>query len=222
MIVETILFYTFAAILLFAAMRVITARNTVHAVLYLVLGFAQASCLWMLLRAEFLSITLILVYVGAVMVLFLFVVMMLDIKLEAHTKGFWPRFGLATGFGFLIALEMIVVFMTVKAPAPLTLDAQALGAAATQVPNTAALGQLLYSTYVLPVQIAATILLVAIIAAITLTLRTRKDSIYVDPAQQVRVKASERLQVLKMSAVHMAPPAAPPLDPAADATGVQS
>ena len=215
--IETALFYTFAAILLFAAMRVITSRNTVHAVLYLVLGFFQASCLWMLLRAEFLSITLILVYVGAVMVLFLFVVMMLDIKLEAHTKGFWPRFGLATGFGFLIALEMIAVFMTVKSQAPVALDA---GALAAQVPNTAALGQLLYSTYVLPVQVAAAILLVAIIAAITLTLRTRKDSIYVDPAQQVRVKASERLQVLKMSTVQMAP-AAEPVEVVADATGVK-
>ena len=218
--IETALFYTFAAILLFAAMRVITSRNTVHAVLYLVLGFFQASCLWMLLRAEFLSIALILVYVGAVMVLFLFVVMMLDIKLEAHTKGFWPRFGLATGFGFLIALEMIAVFMTVKSQAPVALDAAALGAAASQVPNTAALGQLLYSTYVLPVQVAATILLVAIIAAITLTLRTRKDSIYVDPAQQVRVKASERLQVLKMPTVQMAP-AAEPVQVVADATGVK-
>ena len=219
---KTFVFYFLSTILVYASLRVVTLRNPVHAALHLILAFFSASGVWILLQAEFLAIALILVYVGAVMVLFLFVVMMLDIKLEAHTKGFWPRFGLATGFGFLIALEMIVVFMTVKAPAPLTLDAQALGAAATQVPNTAALGQLLYSTYVLPVQIAAAILLVAIIAAITLTLRTRKDSIYVDPAQQVRVKASERLQVLKMSAVHMAPPAAPPLESATDATGVQS
>ena len=219
--IETALFYTFAAILLFAALRVITSRNTVHAVLYLVLGFFQASCLWMLLRAEFLSIALILVYVGAVMVLFLFVVMMLDIKLEAHTKGFWPRFGLATGFGLLIALEMIAVFMTVKSQAPVALDVAALGAAVSQVPNTAALGQLLYSTYVLPVQVAAAILLVAIIAAITLTLRTRKDSIYVDPAQQVRVRASERLQVLKMPTVQMAPAVAEPVEVVADATGVK-
>ena len=144
--VKTALFYLFAAILLFAAFRVITSRNPVYAALYLVLAFFQAAAIWILLKAEFLAITLVLVYVGAVMVLFLFVVMMLDI--------------------------------------------------------------MLYTQYLYPVEVAAVILLVAIVAAIALTLRQRKDSKYVNPSDQISVKARDRMEIVKVDAIRLVEPAA--------------
>ena len=209
MSVTTGLFYAFSAVLLFAAFRVITARNPVHAALYLVLTFVQASMVWMLLKAEFLSITLVLVYVGAVMVLFLFVVMMMDINVENLREGFWKHFPLAAFIGVVIALEMAAVLM---GGFRLVDDPQAVVVAAPGSSNTKDLGILLYSEYVYPLQIAAAILLVAMIAAIALTLRARKDSKYVNPAEQVRVKARDRMTVVKMPStlLYVEPPTAVP------------
>ncbi|MFO1262181.1 MAG: NADH-quinone oxidoreductase subunit J [Rhodoferax sp.] len=202
--VTTGLFYGFSAILLFAAFRVITARNPVHAVLYLILTFFQASMIWMLLKAEFLSITLVLVYVGAVMVLFLFVVMMMDINVENLRAGFWRHFPLAAAVGVLIALEMVGVLM---GGFHVTDDVGAVAMVSpTSVSNTHALGKLLYTEYIYPLEVAAAILLVAVIAAIALTLRARKDFKYVDPNDQVFVKARDRLSVVKLEASVSAPP----------------
>jgi NADH-quinone oxidoreductase subunit J len=201
MSVTTGLFYAFSAILLFAAFRVITARNPVHAALYLVLTFFQASLIWMLLKAEFLSIALVLVYVGAVMVLFLFVVMMMDVNVENLRVGFWKHFPFAAFVGVLIALEMAAVLMggfrVVDTPG---------AAAAAGSSNTKELGTLLFTQYLLPLEVAAAILLVAMIAAIALTLRARKDSKYVSPGDQVRVKSRDRMTVVKMVATQDAPP----------------
>lgn len=201
--VKTGLFYLFSTLMLFAAFRVITARNPVHAALYLVLAFFQASGIWILLKAEFLGITLVLVYVGAVMVLFLFVVMMLDINIDSIRVGFWKHFPLAAGFGALIALEMSAVLMggfrITDEPKVATALASGAGKL-VQVSNTKDLGVLLYTQYLYPLEIAAVILLVAIIAAIALTLRQRKDSKYVNPAEQVRVKARDRMKIIKLDA----------------------
>lgn len=206
------LFYLFSAVLLFAAFRVITARNPVHAALFLVLTFFQAAMIWMLLKAEFLSITLVLVYVGAVMVLFLFVVMMLDIDVEDMRVGFWKHFPLAALVGVVIALEMAAVLMggfrVVDEPSV----AAAAVPGAAQLSNTKLLGKLLYTQYLYPLEVAAAILLVAMFAAIALTLRARKDSKYVSPGDQVRVKARDRMTVVKMAATQPAvaePVAAP-------------
>ena len=215
--VKTGFFYLFSAVLLFASFHVITARNPVYAALYLVLAFAQAAALWILLKAEFLAITLVLVYVGAVMVLFLFVVMMLDINVDSVRQGFWKHFPIAATLGAVIALEMAAVLMggfrTTEEPKAVELAGQA----AAQVSNTKELGKLLYSQYVYPLEIAAVILLVAMIAAIALTLRQRKDSKYSSPSDQVRVKAGDRMTVLKMDATKAAPPA--PAGSGADAVG---
>jgi len=196
---KTGLFYVFAALMLFAAFRVITARNPVHAALYLVLAFFQAAAIWILLKAEFLAITLVLVYVGAVMVLFLFVVMMLDINLDGVRQGFWKHFPLAGSVGALIALEMSYVLMGGFREPPKA--ASAAAQTASQVSNTKELGKVLYSEYVYPLEIAAIILLVAIIAAIALTLRARKDSKSQNPSEQVRVKRADRVTLVKMKSV---------------------
>ena len=201
--VKTGLFYVFSAVLLFAAFRVITARNPVHAALFLVLAFFQAAMVWMLLKAEFLSITLVLVYVGAVMVLFLFVVMMMDINVDSVRQGFWKHFPLAAVVGVLIALEMAAVLMGGFRVSDEPAAAGVLAQPATQVPNSRALGTLLYTEYIYPLEIAAAILLVAMIAAIALTLRQRKDSKFVNASEQVRVKARDRMTVLKMSATQV-------------------
>ncbi len=207
---KTGLFYVFAAVLLFAAFRVITSRNPVHAVLYLVLAFFQAAAVWMLLKAEFLAITLVLVYVGAVMVLFLFVVMMLDVNLDSVRKGFWKHFPLAGTVGAIIALEMSYVLMGgFREPPKL---ASAAGQIGDQVSNTKELGKLLYSEYLYPLEIAAVILLVAIVAAIALTLRKRKDSKHMDPAEQVRAKRIDRVSLVKMKSVVAAPTAVVPAE----------
>jgi NADH-quinone oxidoreductase subunit J len=192
----TVLFYVFAAALLGAAFRVITARSTVHSALFLVLAFFSASCIWMLLRAEFLAITLVLVYVGAVMVLFLFVVMMLDINTDEFRQGFWKHLPVAGFVGALIALEMALVLMRgfqLQAPVPT--------AKAIEVGNTKLLGIEIYTQYLYPLQLAAVLLLVAIIAAISLTLRARKDSRHMNPGDQVRVKAADRMRIIKMAPV---------------------
>jgi len=192
----TALFYVFSAVLLFAAFRVITARSTVHAALFLVLAFFSAACIWMLLEAEFLAIVLVLVYVGAVMVLFLFVVMMLDINSDGFRQGFWSHLPLAGMVGALIALELALILMhgfALDKPEPMP--------AVAQLGNTRALGVEMYTNYLYPLQLAAVLLLVAIIAAIALTLRERKDSRHMDAGQQVRVKKADRVRLVKMDPV---------------------
>nr|WP_316639250.1 NADH-quinone oxidoreductase subunit J [uncultured Roseateles sp.] len=200
----TALFYVFSAVLLLAAFRVITARSTVHSALFLILAFFNASCIWMLLKAEFLAITLVLVYIGAVMVLFLFVVMMLDINTDSVRQGFWKHLPLAGIVGALIALEMAAILMggfRLK-------EAPVLSDAAQKLGNTKLLGIDLYTNYLYPLQIAAVLLLVGIIAAIALTLRKRKDSRSMNPADQVKVKKGDRLKIIKMKATVEAPEAA--------------
>jgi NADH-quinone oxidoreductase subunit J len=191
----TLLFLVFAAVLLAAAAGVVTARNPVHAVLLLVLAFFSAACLWMLLRAEFLAIVLVLVYVGAVMVLFLFVVMMLDINIDRLREGFWKHLPLAAFVGAAIALQLWLVlshgaWQGRRAPGP--------GIAG--VDNVEALGRLMFTEYVYPVQVAGLILLVGMVAAVVLTLRRRKDSRYQRPGEQVRVKRGERVRLVAMPA----------------------
>ena len=196
---KTGFFYLFSVVLLFAAFRVITARNPVHAVLFLMLAFSQASGVWLLLRAEFLAITLVLVYLGAVMVLFLFVVMMINLNMDGLRQGFWKHFPLAALIGVVIALEMSYVLMGGfrEPPKGLTASQAAVGLSTN---NTMELGKLLYTQYIYPLEIAAVILLVAIISAIALTLRRRKDSRAVDPSVQVVVKARDRMEVVKLEA----------------------
>ncbi len=192
---ETVVFYVFAVILLLSALRVITARNPVHGALALVLAFFTAAGIWLLLRAEYLAITLVLVYVGAVMVLFLFVVMMLDVDLERLREGFWKNLPMAAVVGGIMAFEMVAM-----------LAARHFGAATRTraVPpdysNTRELGRVLYTQYVYAFEIAAVILLVAIIAAIALTLRRRKDTKAQDPAAQVAVRREERVRLVSMPA----------------------
>jgi NADH-quinone oxidoreductase subunit J len=198
--IKTGFFLLFSAVLLFAALRVITARNPVHAVLYLMLSFSQASAVWLLLKAEFLAIALVLVYLGAVMVLFLFVVMMLDIKIDQLRRSFWRHLPLAATLGALVVLEMAAVLLTgfriTEEPAMVQTIGQVV-----EPDNAKDLGILLYTEYVYPIQIAALILLVAMVAAIALTLRRRKDSKFVDPSEQVRVRAADRLQIVHVDAV---------------------
>jgi NADH-quinone oxidoreductase subunit J len=192
----TVLFYLFAAVTVFAALRVISSRNPVHSALFLVLTFCSAAGIWMLLQAEFLAITLVLVYVGAVMVLFLFVVMMLDINLDSVRRGFWMNLPVALFVGVVVVLELAAVlihsFGAVKAT-----DAPKLPA---DYSNTKALGSLLYTEYVWAFEIAAVILLVAIVSAIALTLRRRKDVRYNDPSAAVRTRSKDRLRMIKMPA----------------------
>ena len=192
----SLLFYTFAFVLVYAGFRVITAKSPVTAVLHLVLAFASASCVWMLLQAEFLAISIVLVYVGAVMVLFLFVVMMLDINIDRIREGFWNYLPLGAVVGLLMVVEMGAI-----------LGSQYLGAAEAQVPQTAAgvsivkeLGRLLFTEYVYHFELASVNLLVALIAAIVLTHRGAKKTKYTDPAKQVFVKAADRIRVLQMPA----------------------
>lgn len=191
-----ILFCAFSLIMLFAAIRVITARNPVHAALFLVLAFFNAAGIWMLLKAEFLAIVLVLVYVGAVMVLFLFVVMMLDINIDKMREGFWSYLPLAAGIGLVIIVEMAVVLMR-----GFQNFEQQPGAIAANIGGTKELGLLIYTKYIYGFEIAAAILLVAIIAAVALTLRKRKDTKAFNPGDAVRVKRNDRLRIVKMAAV---------------------
>lgn len=192
---EAIVFYIFAAILVFAGLRVITARNPVHAALFLVLAFVTSSAIWMLLRAEFLAITLVLVYVGAVMVLFLFVVMMLDINIDKLREGFWSYLPLGALVGIAIAVEMgLLLWVNFSAVAPEIPEVPA------DYSNTKALGQVLYTDYVYPFELAAVLLLVAIIAAISITMRRRKDTKFQDPAWQVAVRREDRVRLISMPA----------------------
>jgi NADH-quinone oxidoreductase subunit J len=192
---ETVVFYAFAAVLLGAALRVITARNPVHAALALVLAFFTAAGIWLLLRAEFLAIALVLVYVGAVMVLFLFVVMMLDINLERLREGFWRNLPVAIVVGGIMAIELVAMLASRHFGTATSTRAVPAGYS-----NTRELGRVLYTQYVYAFEIAAVILLVAIIAAIALTLRRRKDSKALDPAVQLAARPRERVRLVSMPA----------------------
>jgi NADH-quinone oxidoreductase subunit J len=192
---KTALFYAFSAILLFAGVRVITARNPVHAALFLVLSFFSAAAIWLLLKAEFLAIVLVLVYVGAVMVLFLFVVMMLDIDIGKLREGFWGYFPLAAGIGVLIVLQMAAVLLH-----GFWANETQVPAVSAQIGNTKELGKLIYTQYIYAFEIAAVVLLVAIVAAVALTLRRRKDTKHFDPAAAVKVKRSDRVRIVSMKA----------------------
>jgi NADH-quinone oxidoreductase subunit J len=189
---STFVFYLFSAVLVFAALRVITTRNPVHAALWLVLCFFTAAGVWILLKAEFLAIALVLVYVGAVMVLFLFVVMMLDVNFDSMRTNFRSYVPVAATVGVLVVLEMTLVIVGAR------LGGDAAPAAA-QGSNTKALGRLIYVDYVYPFEIAAVVLLVAIIAAIALTHRQRKESKHQDPGAQVRVRREDRVRLVDMA-----------------------
>ncbi|OGA32290.1 MAG: NADH:ubiquinone oxidoreductase subunit J [Betaproteobacteria bacterium RIFCSPLOWO2_12_FULL_62_13b] len=194
---EVAVFYFFAIVLVVSALCVITARNPVHAVLCMVLCFFTAAAIWMLLRAEFLAIVLVLVYVGAVMVLFLFVVMMLDINLDRLREGFWSYLPLGATVGILMVIEMALI-----------LSRSYFGLGAMPAPpdpgagysNTKELGRVLYTDYVYPFEIAAVVLLVAIVAAIALTMRKRKDTKYQKPVEQIGVKRKDRVRLVTMPA----------------------
>jgi len=201
MIFTDFVFYALATILLLAGLRVITTRNPVHAALFLVLAFFTAAGIWLLLEAEFLAITLVLVYVGAVMVLFLFVVMMLDINIDKLREGFWDYLPMAGTIGLLMAVEMVLV-----------LGGKYFGTASVasypaDYSNTTELGRVLYTDYLLPFELASVVLLVAIVAAIVLTLRDRKDSKSMNVADQVKVRRQDRIRIVRMPAVVETPPA---------------
>jgi len=197
MTLEQGIFYLFAAILVFAAFRVITARNPVHSAMFLVLCFVTSAGIWLLAEAEFLAITLVLVYAGAVMVLFLFVVMMLDINLAHLREGFARYLPVGAGVAVVMVAEMMMVvgahyFDGVHSPAPLRHGAD--------YSNTRELGSILYTDYFYPFEIASVILLIAIIAAIALTLRRRPGTRHQDPSKQVAVKRADRVRMVSMEA----------------------
>ncbi|MBC7786869.1 MAG: NADH-quinone oxidoreductase subunit J [Methylophilaceae bacterium] len=192
MIFTDFVFYILASILLFAGMRVITSRNPVHSALNLVLAFFTAAGIWVLLQAEFLAIALLVVYVGAVMVLFLFVVMMLDINLDKLREGFWDYLPVAGFIGVLMAGEMVLILGS-NHFAIITAVEKSAGYS-----NTAELGHVMYTQYLLPFELASVVLLVAIIAAIALTLRDRKETKSINPSQQVKVKRADRIRIVKV------------------------
>ena len=194
---QTFVFYAFAAVLVFAGLRVITTRNPVHAALWLVLSFFSAAGVWLLLQAEFLAIALVLVYVGAVMVLFLFVVMMLDVNFDKMRERFKSYIPVAATVGILVLVEMALVLVGGYLGGERTV---APPAAAAGYSNTKALGMQIYTDYAYPFEIAAMILLVAIIAAIALTHRRRRETKYQNPTKQVRVHRNDRLRVLNIPA----------------------
>jgi NADH-quinone oxidoreductase subunit J len=196
---ETMLFYLFAAITVIAALRVITARNPLHAVLFLVLAFVSSAGIWMLLEAEFLAITLVLVYVGAVMVLFLFVVMMLDINIEQLRQGFWTWFPVGALLAGLIVVQMVWVLGGLSASSGLTGVKHA-----ADYSNTKELGRLIYTDYVYPFELAAVLLLVAMVAAIALTFRRRRGTKTQNISKQVAVKRSDRVRLVSIPSAHKA------------------
>lgn len=193
---KTFVFYFLSAILIYASLRVVTLRNPVHAALHLVLAFFSASGIWILLQAEFLAIALVLVYVGAVMVLFLFVVMMLDINLDRLREGFWSYLPL----GSVVALLMVAEMSLVLGGSYMGLFEERVPQVASEYSNVKAVGRLLFTDYVYPFELASVVLLVGIVAATALTLRGKRKSKSVSPADQVFVKAADRVRVLKMPA----------------------
>ena len=190
----SVLFYILALVLIGASVAVVVARNPVHSVLFLVLTFFTAAILWMTLDAEFLSIALVLVYVGAVMVLFLFVVMMINVDTDRLREGFWRYFPI----GGAVALVMIVEMGLVLSNQQFANMGMAEGHTQSPISNTRELGLILYTDYVYPFELAAVILLLAIVSAIALTMRKRKDSRHMDPAVQVRVQAKDRIRIIDM------------------------
>ncbi len=190
---QTFVFYFLSAILIAASLRVITARNPVHAALHLILAFFTCGGIWSLLQAEFLAIAIILVYVGAVMVLFLFVVMILDINIDRVREGFWNYLPLGALLGILMVIEMGMVLGSKYLQVPAT-DVMTAGG----VSNTKSIGALMFSDYVYPFELASIVLLVGMIAAIVLTYRGPKKTKYTNPNQQVFVKAKDRVRVLQM------------------------
>ncbi len=193
---QTFIFYAFSVVLVAAAVGVVTSRNPVHSALLLVLAFFTSAGLWIQLQAEFLAITLVLVYVGAVMVLFLFVVMMLDINLAKLREGFWSYLPVGGLVAALLVLEMGWILWGHYSAAEFQF--QDPPPAAPGYSNTKELGRLIYTVYVYPFEIAAVILLVAIVAAIALTLRHRKESKYIDPARQIEVQRKDRVRMVSM------------------------
>ena len=194
---KTIVFYVLALVMVLAALRVITARNPVQAALFLVLTFFNAGGIWLLLQAEFLAITLVMVYVGAVMVLFLFVVMMLDINVDRLREGFWSYLPVGAVVGVVMLAEMTLVlsgpyFGLDAMPEP--------PAAGPGYSNTQALGRVLYTEYVYPFELASLVLLVAMVAAVALTLRKRKGTKYVHPSDQIAVRRADRVELVSMPA----------------------
>ncbi|WP_440997069.1 NADH-quinone oxidoreductase subunit J [Arhodomonas sp. SL1] len=197
---ELIIFYVFAAVLIFAAAMVITARNPVHSALFLVLAFFNSGVLWVMAQAEFLGIAVVLVYVGAVMVLFLFVVMMLDINVAPLREGFARYLPVGAAVGLAMLLEMLLVIGSgeLSAVGLAGSGGEGLGGVGTEQSNTALIGNVLYTVYVYAFEVASVILLVAIIAAIMLTLRRRPGTKHQDIARQVRTHKAERLRVVSM------------------------
>ena len=193
---KTLVFYFLAAILVFASLRVVTLRNPVHAALNLVLAFFSASGIWVLLQAEFLAIALVLVYVGAVMVLFLFVVMLLDINLDRLREGFWSYLPLGAIVALLIVAEMSLVLYARFSG----VSESVAGQTGASFSNAKAVGRLLFTDYVYPFELASVILLVGIVAAVALTLRGKRKSKAVSPSEQVFVKAKDRVRIVKMPA----------------------
>ncbi len=189
----TVLFYVFSSILILAAVQVITARSPVQAALFLVLAFFTAAGIWLLLKAEFLAIVLVLVYVGAVMVLFLFVVMMLDINMDKLRQGFWAHFPLAAVIGVVIVLEISAILIR-----GFLRPDNRVPASAESIGLTKALGFTIFTQYQYAFEIAAVILLLAIVAAVALTLRKRKDTKYFNPAMAIKVKRSDRVRIVNM------------------------
>jgi NADH-quinone oxidoreductase subunit J len=194
---ETLIFYLLSALTVFAALRVITSRNPVHAALFLVLAFFSTAGIWLLLEAEFLALTLVLVYVGAVMVLFLFVVMMLDINLERLRVGFWKWFPFAVVLAVVLLVEMVMVLGSSQTAGT---GAQVMKHAANYS-NTKELGRLIYTEYVYAFELAAVLLLVAIVAAIALTLRHRRGTKSQDQSQQVLVRRNDRVRLVSVASV---------------------
>jgi NADH-quinone oxidoreductase subunit J len=192
---EKFLFYVFALVLVFSAVRVITVRNPVHAALFLVLAFFTSAALWLLIEAEFLAIVLVLVYVGAVMVLFLFVIMMLDINVAPLREGFIRYLPVGAAVALIIVIEMALVVGS----SYFSTDQFGLVSRAADYSNTKELGGVLYTFYVYPFEIASVILLVAIVAAISLTMRRREGAKYQNPAQQVRVSRDDRVRLVRMA-----------------------
>lgn len=190
---QTAVFYLFAAILVFAALRVITVRNPVHAALWLVCSFFTAAAIWLLLGAEFLAIVLVLVYVGAVMVLFLFVIMMLDVNFDELRRHFRSYLPVGAAVGALVLLEMVLVILSGTPATP-------SGAPMPPGSNTAALGRLLYLDYVFAFELAAVLLLVAIVAAITLTMRKRPGLKLQDVPKQVATRRQDRVKLVRVAA----------------------
>ena len=207
-----LLFWAFGGVMVLSGLLVITVRNPVHAALFLVLAFFNAAGLWLLLYAEFLAITLILVYVGAVMVLFLFVVMMLDINLDKLREGFWRHLPVAALVGILMAAEMALLLWRGTREAPAITATPGAGHS-----NTRELGSVIYTDYVFPFELAAIVLLIAIVAAIAITLRTRKETKYQDPRMQLSARRADRLKIVKMEPSR--PSSGPSAEPAPKTAG---